>query len=84
MKNYTQALGSIIIVALGILAVSTIKGTILWLTFGYIHLLFPQALPLGILPAELSWWESVCIAWFFASIIPAKASTSDKKDKKED
>lgn len=80
MKKYAETLGTSLIIGLGIFAVATVKGTFLWFAFPYIHVLFPKALPLGILPADLSWWEAVCITWLFASIFPARANTSKSDD----
>ena len=77
-KSIAELFGNALNKILVLLAISTFKGTILWLTFPYIHNLFPSAISNGILPAELGWWSSVCVTYIFASFLPS-ITTSTKE-----
>ena len=76
MKN-KMILSEIGVAVIAIFTLSCLSGTILWVLYPHIHVLFPNAATNGIIAEKLSWFDSVCVTWLFSSLF--KSSISTKK-----
>lgn len=76
VDNIIYGIGAMAVIFLA----AVLSGTLLWMIYPHIHALFPNAASNGIIPNQLSWWDSVCIVWIFRTILPSGSSSS--KDKK--
>ena len=74
-----KTLGLVITGALVVFFVSTISGTIVWLLYPHIHILFPTAAQNGIIATTLTWWDSVCAVWILQILFKASNPTRESK-----
>jgi len=75
MESFIKAVVAGFLIALMLFFAATIQGTILWLIYPHIHMLFNAP---TILAKELQWWDAVCITWIFSILL--KSSTTIKKN----
>jgi len=75
MESFIKAVVAGFLIALMLFFAATIQGTILWLIWPHIHILFNSA---TILAKELEWWDAVCITLIFNILF--KSSTIIKKN----
>ena len=76
MEKFFTGVGIAVIATILIAFAALLSGTILWLLW---PIVIPAVLPLlvksGQLPAELGWWVSVCLVWFFSILVKSTAKT---------
>lgn len=60
-------------------ALSVLSGTILWLLWPYAVMAFPGLVKSGTLAAELSWWNSVALAYVCGILIKSSQSNTNNK-----
>lgn len=79
MKTIFTIVVSALLVALSILFVAFIGGTVVWLVWPIaIPAAFPGLVASGALAGKLSWWVSVCLVWIFGSLIKSTQTNNNK------
>lgn len=70
-------------VFLALFVASTVSGTMLWLTYDSLFLIFPTLKESGLLAVSPEWWTLVLFSWFFKTlfILPNFENSSFMKSK---
>ncbi len=79
MEKITEALGIGLLAIIIIFVLAIISGTILWVLYPHLLVLFPSAVKNGVLTSDLSWWDSVCITWI-AALFRSSYNNSKKEE----
>lgn len=80
MAKFFESMTAVTILIVIVFVGAFFSGTILWILYPHIHILFPTAASNGIIANSLQWWDSVCICWIFGILIKGSNTSSSKKD----
>lgn len=71
-NDFLKAMGVFFVTLISVFVGAVIGGTIVWYVW---PIVVPVVLPLlvksGAIPAELTWWVSVCLTWLCSTLFKA-------------
>lgn len=77
MSKELKIINKIVVSTIAIFFLATISGSLLYLLYPHIHVLFPNFAENGILAKELAWWDSVCIIWIFSLLFKSSINQNN-------